>query len=642
MYSNRDNNDARMSRRYSLRERLLQLGVRDQSLVQHLVTMRKAVLLLAASFFAIVPMSPPVAGQAAPASAPIRDIRYEVTFTRANGERREVGSAMTFTVGGTDPVILSLPKWTPGAYEIANFSRDVVNFSAEQTGSSLTWDKINPDTWRIRPRGVGEVTVRFDYLADSLDNANSWSRPDFLLFNGTNLFLYPAGRPLDFPASLSVNTEAGWKVVTGMPSAGAHQYSASNYHDLVDFPFFVGQFDVDSTQISGTWVRFATYPSGSVTGGPRIAVWEALKLMIPVEVKVFQEVPWTNYTVLQIADPSYGGGSGLEHQNSHVDVLGTGMLGTPVLPSLYAHEIFHAWNVKRLRPSDLWPYHYDGEQPTTLLWISEGITDYYADLAEERGGVTSPQGFYEATSDKISQVEELPPTSLEDASLSTWVHPRDGTEYIYYPKGSLAGLLIDIMIRDASDNHASLDDVMRGLYNADYKSGRGFTNEEWWAAVSRAANGKSFADFAARYIDGREPFPYDRVLPLAGLRLARDTARVPQLGIASLQDSTGLRVTSVIPGSAAAAAGVQPGDQLISVAGFDAADPNWTERFRGRYARVAEGTDLPVVIKRDGNQQTLTAHLHFVLRIESKVVEDARASGNAKRIRSGLLTGTTN
>ena len=604
--------------------------------------MRNAVLPLVASFLAVPAPMPPLAAQVVATSAPITDVRYEVTFTRANGERRQVGSAMTFTVGGTDPVVLSLPKWTPGAYEIANFSRDVLNFSAEQAGASLTWDKIDPDTWRVRPRGVGQVTVRFDYLADSLDNADTWSRPDFLLFNGTNLFLYPEGRAFDFPSSVSVNTEAGWKVVTGMPSAGAHRYSASNYHDLVDFPFFVGQFDLDSTQISGTWVRFATYPSGSVTGGARVAVWEALKRVIPAEVKVFGEVPWPNYSVLQIADPSYGGGSGLEHQNSHVDVLGPGMLGTPVLPSLYAHEIFHAWNVKRLRPADLWPYRYDQEQPTALLWISEGITDYYADLAEVRGGVTNPQGFYDATSDKISQVEQLPATSLEDASLSTWVHPRDGTEYIYYPKGSLAGLLIDIMIRDASDNHASLDDVMRNLYNADYKANRGFTNDEWWAAVSKAANGKSFSDFAARYIDGREPFPYDRVLPLAGLRLARDTARVPQLGIASLQDSTGLRVTEVIPESAAAAAGVQPGDQLISVAGFDAADPNWTERFRGRYARAAEGTELPVVIKRDGNQQTLTAHLHFVMRVDSKIVEDSRASAKTRRIRSGLLTGTTN
>jgi len=574
-------------------------------------------------------------------SAPITDIRYEVTFTRANGEKHQVSSTMTFTVGGTEPVLLSLPEWTPGAYEIDNFARNVANFAAEEAGTALSWDKVDPDTWRIRPRGVGQVTVRFDYLADSLDNANTWARPDFVLFNGTNLFPYAEGRGYDFSASVTVNTEAAWKVVTGMTPAGPRRYSASNYHDLVDFPFFVGQFDVDSAQVSGTWVRFATYPAGSVTGGLRVAAWAALKLVIPVELKVFGEVPWTTYTVMQIVDPSYGGGSGLEHQNSHVDVLGPGMVGSPVMPSLYAHEIFHAWNVKRLRPSDLWPYRYDGPQPTTLLWISEGITDYYADLAEVRGGIVNPKGFYDLTSDKMSQVEVMPPTSLEDASLSTWIHPRDGTEYIYYPKGSLAGLLLDIMIRDASDNHSSLDDVMRTLYTAAFKNGRGFTSDEWWATVGKAANGKSFRDFYARFIDGREPFPYDQVFPLAGLRVSRDTTRVPQLGIASLQDSAGLHVTEVIPGSAAAIAGVAPGDQLISVGRFKAEDPNWTDQFRSQYARQPEATALPVVVRRNGAEQTLTAHLRFVLRVESRLVEDGRASSKAKRVRAGLLTGTT-
>jgi predicted metalloprotease with PDZ domain len=598
-----------------------------------------AILLFTGLVTAFVP--PRASAQPSATSAPITDIRYEVTFTRANGERRQVSSAMTFTVGGTDAVLLSIPKWTPGSYEIDNFARDVANFSAEQAGATLVWDKLDPDTWRVRPRSVGEVTVRFDYLADSLDNGNTWARPDFLLFNGTNLFPYPKGRGFDFPAAVSVNTEAGWKIATGMTSAGAHRYTASNYHDLVDMPFFVGQFDLDSAQISGTWVRFATYPSGSVTGGPRVAVWEALKRAIPAEVKVFGEVPWTTYSVLQIVDPSYSGGSGLEHQNSHVDVLGPGMLGTPVLPSLYSHEIFHAWNVKRLRPSDMWPYRYDTEQPTPLLWISEGITDYYADLAEVRGGIVDAKSFYGMTDDKISEVTATPPAALEDASLSTWIHPRDGTGYIYYSKGSLAGLLIDIMVRDASDNHSSLDDVMRTLYNAAYKNGRGFTSDEWWATVTKAANGKSFTDFYARYIDGREPFPYDRVLPLAGLRLAHDTAHVPQLGIASVQDSSGLHVTQVIPESSAAAAGVQPGDQLISVGGFNADDPSWTEKFRARYSRLAEGTELPVVVRRAGAEQTLTARLRFVARVDSHLSEDPRPSAKARRIREGLLRGVT-
>ncbi len=585
--------------------------------------------------------SPPVFAQSTATSAPLTDIRYEVTFTRANADRRLVTSAMTFTVGGPAPIILSLPAWTPGAYEISNFARNVSNFSAEQTGNSLAWDKLDPDTWRVRPQGAGEVTVRFDFDADSLDNAATWSRPDFLLFNGTNLFLYPEGRGFDFPASVSVNTEAGWKVATGMTSTGPRRFAASNYHDLVDFPFFVGQFDLDSAQISGSWVRFATYPSGSVTGGPRIAVWEALKRIIPVEVKVFGEVPWTTYSVLQIADPSYGGGSGLEHQNSHVDVLGLGLLGSPVLPSLYAHEIFHAWNVKRLRPSDLWPYRYDQEQPTPLLWISEGITDYYADLAEVRGGIINAAGFYSATGDKIAQVAALPPTALEDASLSTWIHPRDGTGYIYYPKGSLAGLLLDIIIRDASDNRRSLDDVMRELYTTDYKSNRGFTSDEWWSAVSRAANGKTLIDFNARYVDGREPYPWDAVLPLAGMRLVRETINEPRVGIGTMQDSSGLHVTEVVPGSAAQSAGVKIGDMLLSVGGISVDDPNWSAMFRAKYARSPEGTPLPILLRRNGSDQTLNARIHFVPRVESRLAEDPQASPKARRVREGILRGTT-
>jgi predicted metalloprotease with PDZ domain len=245
------------------------------------------------------------------------------------------------------------------------------------------------------------------------------------------------------------------------------------------------------------------------------------------------------------------------------------------------------------------------------------------------------------TDDKISEVTATPPAALEDASLSTWIHPRDGTGYIYYSKGSLAGLLIDIMVRDASDNHSSLDDVMRTLYNAAYKNGRGFTSDEWWATVTKAAKGKSFTDFYARYIDGREPFPYDKVLPLAGLRLAHDTAHVPQLGIASLQDSSGLHVTQVVPESSAAAAGVQPGDQLISVGGFNADDPNWTEKFRARYTRMPEGTELPVVVRRAGAEQTLTARLRFVARVDSHLSEDPRPSAKARRIREGLLRGVT-
>jgi len=343
---------------------------------------------------------------------------------------------------------------------------------------------------------------------------------------------------------------------------------------------------------------------------------------------------------MQIADSSYGGASGLEHQNSHVDVISPFALGNPFMPSLYAHEMFHAWNVKRLRPADMTPYRYDQPQPTTWLWVSEGITDYYADLALVRGGVVDSTGFAETTTGKIGEVAAAPPVALEDASLSTWIHPRDGSSYVYYPKGSLAGFLLDIMIRDASNNAKSLDDVMRALYGNDYKNNRGFTSDEWWSAVTSAANGKSFTDFYTRYIDGRDPFPYDAVLPLAGLRLVRDTINEPRVGIATIQDSSGVHVTQIVPGSSAEGAGVQPGDLLVSIGGISAADPTWSEQFRAKYARTPQGSALPILIRRDGREMTLSARLAFTPRVESHLAEDPRASAKARRVRDGILKGT--
>ena len=184
-------------------------------------------------------------------SAEIRDIRYDVTFDHTTGPLRLLKVATTFSVTGNGPVLLSLPEWTPGAYEISNFARWVMDFSATGDGRPLSWSKQDYDTWRVDAAGAKSVTVSFSYAADTLDNAMAWSRRDFLLFNGTNVFLYPEGRSLDYPAVVTLHTDPGWRVVTGMHADGTNSYRATNYHDLVDMPFFVGRFDVDSAQIVG-------------------------------------------------------------------------------------------------------------------------------------------------------------------------------------------------------------------------------------------------------------------------------------------------------------------------------------------------------------------------------------------------------
>jgi predicted metalloprotease with PDZ domain len=282
--------------------------------------------------------------------------------------------------------------------------------------------------------------------------------------------------------------------------------------------------------------------------------------------------------------------------------------------------------------------------PTPWLWVSEGITDYYADLAEVRGGVVDEAGFLALTAGKIREVRDTPPVALEDASLSTWIHPVDGTGYTYYPKGSLAGFLLDVLIRDASDNRRSLDDVMRDLYRQDYKAGRGFTGEEWWAAVGRAMGGKpnpavaaSLDEIRERWINGRDPFPWDRLLPLAALRAISKPE--PRLGVATEPDSSGaVIVTRAEPLGAAARAGIRPGDVLIAVGEIPVSDVQFAERFRARYGSAAEGSPLPIRVRRGGQTLTLQSALTFApgdVRLERL----PGASAKAVRVLEGIVKG---
>ncbi|HUR94216.1 MAG TPA: PDZ domain-containing protein [Gemmatimonadales bacterium] len=585
------------------------------------------------------------AQQAAPAprSAPLANVRYEVSFDSTTAVTRTLKVAMSFDVAGPGPVLLSFPAWTPGAYELTYFARWVSSFTAMAGDRALTWDKLDYDTYRVNPAGAKSIRVRFDYLADTLDNAMAWARRDFVLFNGTNVLPYPEGRGADFPATVTVKTEHAWLVATGMQSVPqqAASYREGNYHDLVDKPFFVGRMDYDSNQVAGVWTRLASYPAGALSGPARARVWDEIGKMIPSEAAVFQETPWPHYTVMMIFDSTYGGGSALEHTNSHVGIYNPGFIGSPILASITAHEIFHAWNVKRLRPADMVPYRYDRSEPTVWLWVSEGITDYYADLAILRSGIIGVDQFLNVTGGKIASVAGNPPTALEDASLSTWIHPTDGSQYVYYQKGSLAGLMLDIMIRDASDNRRSLDDVMRDLYRTTYKAGRGFTGTEWWRSVSKAAGGRSFTEFAAKYVDGREPYPWAQVLPLAGLRWVSDTFREPRLGLAAAKDSSGaIVVAQVLPGGAAQDAGVQVGDILLALGDIQITDPDFGPKFRERFSQN-EGQSLPIQVRRNGQTQTLTGQVRLVPRVENRVELDPSASGKALRVREGIFKGVT-
>jgi predicted metalloprotease with PDZ domain len=200
--------------------------------------------------------------------------------------------------------------------------------------------------------------------------------------------------------------------------------------------------------------------------------------------------------------------------------------------------------------------------------------------------------------------------------------------------------MLDVLIRDYSDNARSLDDVLRQLYQTTYKKGRGFSANEWWPAVTQAAGGRSFTDFYTRYVDGRDPYPLERILPLAGMRVTADTLREPRLGISTAADSNGIFVNAVLPGGPAQEAGIRVGDRLLSLGDLEVGNPDFGPAFRARYGKE-EGATLPIKVRRGGDTLTLNSKVRLAVRVARRIEADPAAPAKAVRIRTGILNGRT-
>ncbi len=310
---------------------------------------------------------------------------------------------------------------------------------------------------------------------------------------------------------------------------------------------------------------------------------------------------------------------------------------------LMSHEYFHLFNVKRIRPAEMWPYDYHAEQYTPLLWWSEGVTDYYADLTNIRSGLWSTEQFLGNAAQDMQQVESAPePWSEEDGSVATWIHEVFvNSSQLYYPKGALTGMLLDVAIRDATDNRKSLDDVTRALYTRYYQRNKGFTTADLLGLLREV--GIPDADgFYQRYINGREPLPYETVLPEAGIAVARKTQSTPFLGVnAQPGDSGKLVVQSLVPGSAAETAGLEPGDVLLKVGEVETRpDEDWGVKFRDRY-RGQAGAPLAISVTRGGRALSLSTQVRERTLVAFSLTPAAAPSAKQAKVWRGLATGST-
>jgi len=579
-------------------------------------------------------------------SVAAQTVRYDVTLTST--AQHEFHVAADFPAAGKETLFVSLPAWSPGNYEIQNYARYVHGFGAKNpAGQSLRWDRGDKDTWRVVTGRADRVTVEFDFIADTIDLSTARVTQNFGQFLGTNLFLFEEGQ-ISRPAEVRFHVPADWQVTTSLTGPANGVYRAADYHELADAMTFVGRYSVDSLQADGKWIRIAVWPATDYTPVVATNIRKGVSKMAPVQNKIMGGAPYDTYTIFfNVIHEPVGFGGGLEHSSSQYDIMPAGAFADPAgtlgdfMYPLISHEFFHLWNVKRIRPAEMWPYDYHAEQYTPLLWWSEGVTDYYADLTNLRAGLWTPEQFFDNATSNIQQVETAPePWSAEDGSEATWIHEvYVNSSQLYYPKGSLLGFLLDISIRDATDNAHNLDEVMRALFTRYYRQNKGFRTADLLTEL-RTAGMPDVDSFYRRYIDGRDSLPYDAVFAKAGLVFSRQVVTTPFVGVSSgPTPAGGLMVQAVSPGSAAEQAGVQAGDVITNIGDIAiATDPEWGATFRTRY-RGKAGQPLTITVQRSGQTLKLTTVVRERTVASFKLQRAPNPTPKQTKIWQGLASG---
>ncbi len=434
---------------------------------------------------------------------------------------------LTIEATGVDrPTLdISLPAWTPGWYTIRPYAANLVRLQAHVGGRRLPLRAIDKQTYRIETGGARALTIEYDYYANNLAVNGAELTPRRAFFVGTNIFFYIPGHTTDTPSTLTFEIPADWRVAIGLKrGSGKHVYEARSFDQLVDAPAILGDFDQFETTALGKPIRIVVDPKGQVSEEAAARLRQYVSRVIESQGRMFGGLPYDEYWVLYVVGGR--GGGALEHENSTNVMLGSMPADPRGVVGVTSHEHFHAWNVKRIRPAGLLPYDYSREQYIRELWVAEGITSYYGDLHARRAGLLTRDEYLNGLAGTIRALQSNEArnwVSVSDASTVTWLTYGGGSSYgrftiNYYIKGELLGLLLDLEIRGATANRLSLDDAMRALYADFAQKGRGYTNEDLEAIVSRLS-GRSFKEFFAKYVTGTEELDYNSALRHAGLRI---------------------------------------------------------------------------------------------------------------------------
>ena len=500
-------------------------------------------------------------------------IRYTLRFPAPHTHYVEVEAAIP--TAGRAEVEVYMPTWTPGSYLIREYERNVEAVTAAAGTRAVAVAKSTKNRWKITTGGAPTVTLRYKVYSREMTVRNNWVEAGFAMLNGAPTFITLVERTAR-PHEVKVELPAAWKrVETALePVAGSpNTFRAADFDTIVDSPIIIGnpltrEFTVDGKR------HVVLFEGDTAMIDADKAAADVQKIVVAAK-NVMGSLVYPHYHFLTMVTES---GGGLEHKNSFLgmgnrfitrtDRAYQGWLG------LIAHEYFHNWNVKRLRPVELGPFDYENENYVKTLWVAEGFTDYYADVLPKRAGIASKDEFLDGISAQIEQVQSVPGrlvTPVNMSSYDTWIkqyRPDENTANMtvnYYPKGAVIAFLLDAKIRKATNGARSLDTGMQWAMQR-YSGDKGYTPDQFYAVMSEAA-GVDLKGWFAKTAESTDELDYTEALEYYGLRFRPVDMRNARayIGGATRNDAGRLVISSVRRGTPAIDAGLNVDDEILAI-----------------------------------------------------------------------------
>jgi predicted metalloprotease with PDZ domain len=508
-------------------------------------------------------------------AATIAAFHYTVALPQPANHLFEV----SFTIQGwsLDLLDLKFPVWTPGSYLVREYVRHLQGFTAlDEQGQPLPWQKIGKNHWQVTTQGHSTLTIQYKIFANELTVRTNHLDITHGYFNPAAMF-FRVPEYEETEIAVTILSPQSWHVSTPLAATSQpNTFLAATFDELVDSPFEIGTHTLYDFEVLGKPHQIAIWGEGRYNIERILA--DTTKI-IETEAAIFGGLPYDRYLfLLHLSANSFGG---LEHKSSCTLIYSRlGLCSEETYQkymSLVAHEFFHLWNVKRIRPKGLEVFDYDQENYTDSLWLSEGSTSFYDLIIPMRAGIYDTKCYLSKVSESITQFQTTSGRKvqpLSESSFDAWIKlyrpdaNSRNSQMSYYLKGELVSFLLDLTIRAQHQNRRSLDDVMRQLWQQFGVPEVGFTREQL-KVIFESVAGIDLTPFWTHYIDGLAELPFDECLAPFGLMLkAEVTHPAPYLGLVVKAEHGSAIVKFVEADSPAERVGIEPGDELVAIDNF--------------------------------------------------------------------------